>query len=126
MDKTVSTPNAPAAVGPYAQAVWAGDMLYLSGQIPLDPQTGSLVSENFSEQVRQVLQNIQAVLKAAGLTPAQVVKTTVYLTEINQFSTLNELYAEVFGAAPPARSCVEVSALPRGAQVEIEVTAYRG
>ena len=124
--KTLSTPDAPAAVGPYVQGVAVGDLVFLAGQIPLDPATGELVAGGVPEQTERVIANIRAVLASEGLTLAHVVKTTVFLTDLGQFGAMNAVYASQFGACPPARSTVEVSALPKGAQVEIEVLAHRG
>jgi 2-iminobutanoate/2-iminopropanoate deaminase len=121
----VNTPEAPAPVGPYNQAVKAGGWLWCSGQIALDPVSGALVGAgDVVEETRQVLRNLQAVLKQAGVGPAQVVRTTVYLVDLADFSTVNDLYAEVFGGAvAPARACVQVAALPKGARVEIDAVA---
>ncbi len=121
----VNTAEAPAPVGPYNQAVLAGGWLYCSGQIALDPQGGQLVGGGDVEQeTRQVLRNLQAVLREAGASPAQVVRTTVYLVDLADFATVNGLYAEVFsGAVAPARACVQVAALPKGARVEIDAVA---
>lgn len=122
--KTIATPNAPAAVGPYAQAVQAGDFLFLSGQIPLAPETGLLVSENVSEQTEQVMKNIRAVCEAAGGSLAKIVKCSVFLTDLGNFQAMNEVYARHFGDHKPARSTFQVAALPRGASVEIEAIMY--
>jgi 2-iminobutanoate/2-iminopropanoate deaminase len=121
----VNTAEAPAPVGPYNQAVLAGGWLYCSGQIALDPRSGALVGAGDVEQeTRQVLRNLQAVLREAGASPAQVVRTTVYLADLADFATVNGLYAEVFGGAvAPARACVQVAALPMGARVEIDAVA---
>ena len=123
MKKIVSTSDAPAAVGPYSQAVRSGSFLFCAGQIPLDPKTGQLVTGDIATQTRRVLDNISALLKAANLTFGQVVKTTIFLTDMNDFQTVNEIYAEYFREQPPARSTVAVAALPKGANVEIEVIA---
>ena len=123
MKKIVSTTEAPAAVGPYSQAVRVGPMLFTAGQIPLDPKSGTLVSENIGEQTKQVLENLTAVLRAEGMSFSNIVKTTVFMTNLGDFQTMNEIYATYFKDAPPARSTVQVSALPKGAQVEIEVVA---
>jgi 2-iminobutanoate/2-iminopropanoate deaminase len=123
MKKIVSTSEAPAAVGPYSQAIRSGSMLFCAGQIPLDPQTGQIVSEDISEQTRRVLENIAAILKAEHLAFDHVVKTTIFLTSMGDFQTVNEIYATYFRENPPARSTVAVSALPKGAKVEIEVIA---
>ena len=121
----VNTPEAPAPVGPYNQAVQAGGWLYCSGQIALDPHSGELLGGgDVVLETRQTLHNLQAVLRQAGATPAQVVRTTVYLVDLADFSTVNGLYAEVFGhGVAPARACVQVAALPKGARVEIDAVA---
>jgi len=121
--KTVSTDSAPAAVGPYSQATVSGSLLFTSGQIPLDPATGRLASGGFREQVRQALANLDAVLEAAGTNRSRVLKVTVFLTDLERFGELNEVYAEYFGTARPARSAVQVARLPLDAQVEIEAVA---
>jgi 2-iminobutanoate/2-iminopropanoate deaminase len=123
MKKIISTSDAPAAVGPYSQAVRVGSTIYCAGQIPLDPKTGQIVSKDISEQTRRVLDNVTAVLKAEGLSFANIVKTTVFLTDLADFQTVNEIYASYFQQAPPARSTVQVPALPKGARIEIEVIA---
>jgi 2-iminobutanoate/2-iminopropanoate deaminase len=123
MKKIVSTTEAPAAVGPYSQAVRIGPMLFTAGQIPLDPQSGQIVSQDVAEQTRRVLDNLTAVLKAEGMDFSNIVKTTVFMTNLGDFQTMNEVYASYFTDQPPARSTVQVSALPKGAQVEIEVIA---
>jgi 2-iminobutanoate/2-iminopropanoate deaminase len=119
----IQTVHAPAAVGPYSQAIVDGDRVFLSGQIPLDPVTGKLVEGDIATQTRRVLDNVKAVLEAAGSNLAAVCKTTVFVTDLGHFAELNRTYAEYFTAAPPARSTVQVAALPLGAQVEIEVIA---
>src|SRR3954469_12483205 len=123
MKKIVSTKEAPAAVGPYSQAVRVGQMVFTAGQIPLDPATGQIVSDDIAEQTRQVLNNLTAVLKAENLTFGHIVKTTVFMTDLGQFQAMNEIYANYFTDQPPARSTVQVSALPKGARVEIECIA---
>ena len=124
MDKEiVKTIEAPAAIGPYSQAIKAGGMVFLSGQIPLDPKSGEMVAGDIQTQARQVLGNIKAVLSAAGSSLERVVKTTVFLTSMDDFPKINDVYGEFFSAAPPARSTVEVRRLPRGAAVEIEAIA---
>lgn len=123
MKKIISTNEAPAAVGPYSQAVRAGSLLFCAGQIPLDPKSGKILSEDISEQTRRVMENIAAILKAAGLTFDHIVKTTIFLTDLGDFQTVNEIYGSHFKQEPPARSTVQVSALPKGAKVEIEVIA---
>ena len=123
----VSSPGAPRAIGPYSQAVLVerggGRTLYCSGQIALDPATGELVTGDIAVQTERVLANVEAVLAAAGMSCADVVKTTVFLADMGDFARMNEVYAKRFPAAPPARSTVQVAALPRGAKVEIEVVA---
>ena len=121
----VATDRAPAAVGPYSQAVRAGDLVFTAGQIPLDPDTSQLVAGDIQAQTRQALQNVQAVLEAAGASLANVVKVTVFLTDMGAFKAMNTIYGEFFSDAPPARSAVQVSALPLGAQIEIEAIAVR-
>lgn len=121
----VATTHAPQAVGPYSQAVWAGDYLFCAGQIPLDPATGSMVAGGIGEQTARVLENIRAVLQSQGLDFANVVKTTVFLADMNQFTQMNAVYAKYFPSAPPARSTVQVARLPKDALVEIEVIAGR-
>ncbi|MGN0980071.1 MAG: RidA family protein [Candidatus Avoscillospira sp.] len=125
MSTVIHTEKAPAAVGPYSQAMDCGEFVFCSGQIPLVPATGLIVEGGIEAQARQMFANIQAVLNAAGLDFANVVKTTVFMTDLSQFGTLNGIYAEYFPENPPARSCVEVSALPKGALVECEVIAKR-
>ena len=126
--EAVTTSAAPAPVGPYNQAVKAGGLLFCSGQIALDPATGAMVGGGDVEaETRQVLANLQAVLQEAGCSPQQVVRTTVFLADLANFSRVNALYAEVFGAGvSPARACVEVAALPKGARVEIDCIALLG
>lgn len=119
----ISTTAAPKAIGPYSQAVRAGNMLYLSGQIALDPATGNLVEGDFSAQARRVFENLKAVLHEAGTDFKRVVKATVYLPDLANFQTLNGIYAEYFGDHKPARSTVGVAGLPRGAAVEIDLVA---
>jgi len=119
----VATPAAPAAVGPYSQGMVAGGLVFVSGQIPLDPETGELVGDTFEARVRRVLENVDAVLRAAGSDRSRVVKVTVYLTDMALFARLNAVYAEFFGGHRPARAAVQVGALPRGADVEIEAVA---
>ena len=125
MSKVIQTKEAPAAVGPYSQAIDCGEFVFCSGQIPLVPETGLMVEGGIEEQARQMFANIKAVLAAAGLGFENVVKTTVFMTDLSQFVTFNSIYAEYFPSNPPARSCVEVSNLPKGAQVECEVIAKR-
>ena len=123
MKKIISTAEAPAAIGPYSQAVRVGSTVYCAGQSPLDPKTGQIVSPDITEQTRQVMQNITAVLRAAGLSFDHVVKTTIFLTDFADFQTVNEIYGSHFKNDPPARSTVQVAALPKNARVEIEVIA---
>lgn len=134
--KVISTKKAPAAIGPYSQAIRIGNLVYTSGQIPIDPATGVFVEGGIKEQTRQSLTNVQAILQEAGLTMAHVVKTTVYMADMGDFADMNSVYAEFFDrgqsgkaddfAAPyPARSAIAVKALPKGALVEIEVVAAR-
>ncbi len=122
--KVIYTDKAPAAVGPYSQAVMAGSVLYSSGQLGLIPETG-LLPEGIAAQTVQALKNVEAVLEEAGFRKEDVVKTTVFLTDLGNFGIVNELYADFFGETKPARSCVEVSALPKGGLVEIEFTAVK-
>ena len=127
MSKTIiATTDAPQAIGPYSQAVRVGNLVFLSGQIALDPATGSLVTTSFEAQVRRVFQNIQAVLKAAGADFSQVVKTTVFLKDMAKFAEMNGIYAEFFPHDPPARSAVEVARLPKDVDIEVEVIASVG
>jgi len=121
--QVITTADAPAAIGPYSQAIRVGNLVFTSGQIPLHPQTGDIVGETAAAQARQVLQNLQAVLQAAGASLQQVVKTTIFLTDLSQFAAVNAVYAEFFPENLPARSTVQVAALPRGVQVEIEAIA---
>lgn len=125
MRETIKTSNAPAAIGPYSQAIKAaaGKMIFTAGQIPLDPATGRLIEGDISMQTRRVLENVKAILAASGATLANVVKTTVFMIDLGEFAAMNEVYGEFFPANPPARSTVEVKALPRGARVEIETMA---
>jgi 2-iminobutanoate/2-iminopropanoate deaminase len=126
MKKIISTADAPAAIGPYSQAVRAGSTLYCAGQIPLDPKTGQIAATDITGQTKQVMQNIAAVLKAAGLTFDHVVKTTIFLSDFADFQTVNEIYGSYFKKDPPARSTVQAAGLPRNAKVEIEVIAVDG
>lgn len=121
--KLVATTDAPAAIGPYSQATIAGGFLFTAGQIPLDPKSGEIVAGDVTAQATQVLANLAAVLKAAGCDWNDVVKTTVFLTDMADFPRVNEIYASTLGAARPARSTVQVSALPRGVNVEVELVA---
>jgi 2-iminobutanoate/2-iminopropanoate deaminase len=123
MKKIISTSEAPAAVGPYSQAVRVGSTIYCAGQIPLDPKSGQIVPGDIGSQTRRVLDNIAAVLRSEGLTFENVAKTTIFLTDLSDFQTVNEIYGSYFKNQPPARSTVQVSALPKGANVEIEAIA---
>lgn len=125
MKRIFSSPGAPAAIGPYSQAVEAGGMVFLSGQIPLHPATGEMVEGDVVAQAERVLLNLEAVLGAAGLGFGHVVRTTIYLTNLADFARVNEVYARRFPSEPPARVTVQVAALPRGAQVEIDAIAVR-
>jgi 2-iminobutanoate/2-iminopropanoate deaminase len=121
--KTVHTSNAPKAIGPYSQAVRAGNLVYTAGQVALDPASGQLVEGGIEAQTRRVLDNLAAVLEAAGSSLANVVKTTVYLQDLGEFAAMNAVYAEYFTSQPPARSTVQVAALPRGSRIEIDCVA---
>jgi len=124
MDRhVIATESAPAAVGPYSQAIRCGNLVYTAGQLGMDPQTGALVEGGIQAQTRQALTNIQAVLEAAGVSLANVVKTTVFLQDIGDFRAMNAIYAQFFASDPPARSAVQVAALPLGGLVEIEAVA---
>jgi 2-iminobutanoate/2-iminopropanoate deaminase len=122
----INTEKAPAAVGPYSQAVVDGDRVYLSGQIPIDPATGKLIDGDIAAQTRRVLDNVRSVLEAAGSRLDLVSKTTVFVTDLKSFGLINQVYGTYFPASPPARSTVQVSALPLGAAIEIEVVASLG
>jgi 2-iminobutanoate/2-iminopropanoate deaminase len=122
----IKTERAPAAIGPYSQAVRAGGFVFASGQIPLDPQTGEFVAGGVAEQTEQVMKNLSAVLEAAGASLAQVVKTTVFLADMNDFAVMNEVYGRYFQENPPARATVQAARLPRDARVEIEAIAIKG
>ncbi len=119
----ISTPEAPAALGPYSQGVASGNLLFVSGQTPIDPATGALVAGSIEESTRQVIKNIRAILQAAGADLEHVLKTTVFLTDMGNFKRMNAVYAEFFTGTPPARSTIQVSALPMNAEVEIEAIA---
>ena len=123
MKTVISTTNAPAAIGPYSQAIRIGNFVFTSGQIPIDPATGSFVEGGIKEQTRQSLLNVKAVLNEAGTTMDHVIKTTVFMADMNDFAEMNSVYAEFFNAPYPARSAVAVKTLPKGALVEIEVIA---
>ncbi|RLC48212.1 MAG: reactive intermediate/imine deaminase [Candidatus Cloacimonadota bacterium] len=125
MKKIISTENAPKAVGPYSQAVWANDLLFISGQIPIDPSTGKFVSEDVKEQTKQVFKNLGSILQEAGMDFENIVKATVYLADMNNFAAMNEVYASFFEKDFPARAAFQVVKLPLGAKVEIEAIAVR-
>lgn len=124
MKTIISTPNAPAAIGPYSQAVKAGGLLFISGQIPLDPATGAVVEGDVTVQTRRVLDNVKAILAEAGADFANVVKTTVFLKNMDDFAAMNAVYAEYYPTECPARSAVQVAKLPKDVLVEIETIAY--
>jgi len=121
--KVIQTEKAPKAIGPYSQAIQAGNFLFLSGQIPLDPKTGELVKGDIRKQTQQVLENIKGILESQGLGMENVVKVTIFLKDIANFNQVNEVYATYFPSSPPARSTVEVAKLPRDADIEIEALA---
>lgn len=125
MKKVIATKDAPAAVGPYSQAIAVGDMLFCAGQIPLDPASGDLVAGDITAQATRVLENVKGVLAANGMTFADVVKSTVFMVDLAEFAAMNAVYSQYFTEPFPARSTIQVAALPRGASVEIEVTAVR-
>lgn len=127
MEKTIiKTTQAPKAIGPYSQAVQVGNLLFASGQTPLDPSTGELVTESFEAQVRRVFKNLEGVLLAAGANFSNVIKTTVFLKNMAQFAEMNAIYAQYFPENPPARSTIEVARLPKDADIEIELIAVLG
>ena len=119
----ISTPHAPAAIGPYSQAVRSGNLLFLSGQIPLDPATGQIIAGDIAAQTERVLKNLAAILEAAGSGLNKALKTTVYLKDLSEFGKMNEVYGKFFGEKPPARATVEVSRLPRDVAIEIDLVA---
>ena len=121
--KAISTENAPAAIGPYEQAIRVGDFLYTSGQIAMDPKTGEMVSGDIEAETDRVLKNLQAILSADGMTFDNVIKTTVYLADMANFARMNQVYDSFFSTSKPARSCVQAAALPKGANVEIDIIA---
>lgn len=125
MKKVIATKDAPTAVGPYSQAIAAGDMLFCAGQIPLDPATGELIEGDITAQATRVLENVKGVLAANGMTFADVVKSTVFMVDLAEFAAMNAVYAKYFSEPFPARSTIQVAALPKGSRVEIEVTAVR-
>ena len=124
MRQPVSTPNAPAAIGPYSQAIRAGDFLFVSGQIPIDPATGTTVPGGIGDQTRRVLENLGAILQAAGTSFDRVVKTTVYLADMSEFAAMNDVYATFFPLPAPARATIQAARLPRDVRVEIDLIAY--
>lgn len=123
--KVISTPKAPKAIGPYSQAIQIKDMLFLNGQIPLDPETGKLVTGDIKEQVKRVFENIKAILEQGGYSLNDVVKTTLFLKDISNFEAVNEAYAVYFTENPPARSTFQVAVLPLDAELELELTAIK-
>ena len=123
MKKQITTPNAPAAIGPYSAGITAGSFVFVSGQLPVDPNSGALCTGTIADMTRQSLKNVIAVLEAAGSEAAKIVKTTVFLADLNDFAAMNEAYAAFFEKEPPARSCVQVARLPRDARIEIEAIA---
>lgn len=126
MHTVLATDRAPQAIGPYSQGIFVGGFLFLSGQIALDPLTGQLVGADAAAQTAQVMANIRALLESAGLDVSNVVKTTIYLVDLADFSAVNDVYGQCFPVNPPARSTVAVRGLPRGALVEIEAIAWQG
>ena len=123
VNKLVSTDQAPTAIGPYSQAVSSGEFLFVSGQLPIDPTTGEMVTGDIAEQTRRVLQNVQAVLESQGLSVEDIVKVTVFLTQMDDYQVVNEVYADMFGKWQPARSVVRVAGLPKEAPIEVEAIA---
>ena len=123
MKEVLNTANAPAAIGPYSQSIRTGGFLFISGQIPIDPATGNIDAQDIPAQTRQALKNMQAILENAGLTMKNVVKTTVFMTDLTKFIDMNAVYSEFFTEDCPARSAIQVGALPKGAMVEIEAIA---
>ncbi len=126
MNQAIATPNAPGAIGPYSQGIAAGNMAFVSGQLPIDPATGAFAGEDIVSQTRQSLLNIKAILEENGMTMADVVKTTVLLADIGEFGAMNQVYGEFFTAPYPARAAFQVAALPKNAKVEIEAVAVKG
>ena len=121
--RTIQTEQAPAAIGPYSQAIRIGDFLYTSGQIALDPESGMFLSGEIEEETEQTLKNISAILQAGGVNFENVIKTTVYLSDLNDFTRMNQVYEKYFSKNKPARACVQVAALPKGAKIEIDAIA---
>ena len=124
--KQIQTENAPSAIGPYSQAVRVGKWIFTAGQIPIEPKTGNMVSGHIKEKTRQVMENIKAILEAGGAKMDDVVKSTIYMTNLQDFSAVNEVYGEYFKEPYPARSTVQAAALPKGVSIEIDVVAYTG
>lgn len=124
--QSIQAPGAPAAIGPYSPAIRVGELVFCSGQIPLDPATGNLVEGDITVQTNQVMRNLSAVLEAAGANLNKVVKTTIFLVDLGEFGKVNEAYGKFFMGTPPARSTIQVSALPKGARVEVEAIAHLG
>ena len=122
--KIIATPKAPAAIGPYSQAIRIGDFLYTSGQISLDPETMEMITGDIEVETEKGLKNIEAILKEDGLNLNNIIKTTVYLTDLSEFARMNQVYENFFTDTKPARACVQVAALPKGAKVEIDVVAH--
>lgn len=125
MKKRINSTDAPAAIGPYSQAVMKGDMIFTSGQIPIDPKDGEMVEADIEKQTLQVMENLKFVLKEAGSDFENVLKATIFLTDLNNFSKVNDIYKKYFSDVPPARSCVEISRLPKESLVEIEMIAFK-
>jgi len=125
MKKIISTKNAPAAIGPYSQAVEAGGLIFISGQLPIDPATGNMAPAEIKAQTEAVIKNLEGILKSEGLALENVLKTTVFMADLGQFAAMNEVYGKFFSANPPARATIEVKALPKAALVEIEAVAAR-
>ncbi|MZG29611.1 MAG: RidA family protein [Nitrospinae bacterium] len=122
--KPIQTPNAPSAIGPYSQAIRIGEFLYTSGQIALDPETMEMMNGEIEQETELVLKNVEAILKAGNMNLGHVVKTTVYLTDLGEFTRMNQVYEKFFAETKPARACVQVAALPKGAKVEIDAIAH--
>ncbi len=125
MKEIISTDKAPAAIGPYSQAVEAAGLLFISGQLPIDPATGNMAPAEIKAQTESVIKNLESILKSQGLTLENILKTTVYMADLSQFAQMNEVYGKFFSGKPPARATVEVKALPKAALVEIEAIAAR-
>ncbi|MFZ7102417.1 MAG: RidA family protein [Peptococcaceae bacterium] len=122
----INTKKAPKAIGPYSQGVKIGDFLFVSGQLPINPANGELLTNNIQEETKQSLENLKAIVEEAGVSFSNIVKTTIFIKDMNQFSLINEIYAQYFPGNPPARSCVEVARLPKDANIEIEAVVYIG